>query len=101
MSFYSVTKFSILSQLNVINRFTLEQSWGLLEIYFRNMHENAQKCYTKFDRKEGLTVSAIHKFVAKVPKSGLIVDAPKWESAHTVRSPENIEVVTESLRENP
>ena len=33
MSFYSVTKFSILSPLNIMNRFQIDQRWDLMEIY--------------------------------------------------------------------
>ena len=47
---------SILSPLNVLNRFKLEQHWNLLEIYF----QNKGKCRTKFGHREGPTVPSIH-----------------------------------------
>ena len=36
MSFLFFLKFSILSPLNEMNRFTLEQRWIILETYFQN-----------------------------------------------------------------
>lgn len=87
-----------------MNRFTLEQRWDLLEIYFQNKDnwsEIARKCRTKFGRREGPTVPGIRKFIAKVRGTGFIVDAPRRERARTVRTPEHIEAVAESVRENP
>ena len=62
MSIYYVTQFNILSPLKVMNRFPLDQLWYLLELYFQNkenLSEIAPKSRTKFDRKEGLTLSSI------------------------------------------
>ena len=78
MSFYFITKFSILSLLHVMNRFTLEQLWNSLGIYFQNKDnwsEIAQKCRASFVRREGPTVPDICKFIATVRESGFIVDA--------------------------
>ena len=47
MSFYSVTKFSILSPLNVMNRFTLQQRWNLLENYFQNKDNQFEIFFAK------------------------------------------------------
>ena len=49
-------------------------------------------CRTKFGRIHGPAVPEIRKFIAKICETGFI---------HSLRTPENIEVVTESIRENP
>ena len=43
MSFYSLTKFSILSPLNLRNQITLEQHWGLLEGFFSKTKKIGRK----------------------------------------------------------
>ena len=81
MSFYSVTKFSLVSLLNIMNqfRFTLEQHYlfiYLLEIYFQitnNCLEIARKYRAKFGLREGPTVTSIRVFIAKVRETGFIV----------------------------
>ena len=64
MSFYSVTKFSILSSLNVMNRFTLEQSWDLLEKMGSKikLHDYLQKKKKKIIFLVGTLISKIVVF---------------------------------------
>ena len=69
ISFYSVTKISMLSPLNVMNRFTVEQRWHLLEIYFQNrenLSEIARKWRVKFDHTLEATVPWFHCWCAKM-----------------------------------
>ena len=65
---FSVTKFGILSLLKVMNRFTLEQLWDLLEIPFQNRDNQStieRKIRKDFGCREGQTVLGIRKFNAK------------------------------------
>ena len=87
-----------------MNRFTLEQRWIILEIYFQNKDnwaEIARKCRSKFGRSEAPTAPGIRKFINKVRETGFIVDAPTRQRARTLRTPENIDAVAASVRENP
>ena len=43
---------------------------------------------------------SIRKFIAKVQETGFIVNATRRERARTVRTPENIKAVAESVLEN-
>ena len=64
--FYSVKKFRILSPLNAMNRFMLEQHWNLMEIYFENKHnwpEIIRKSRIKFGRRGAPTEPCICQFI--------------------------------------
>ena len=66
---------TILTPLNVMNRFKLEQYWDLLTIYFQNKDnwsEITRNCRRRFSRREGRTVSGILKFVANVRGIGFM-----------------------------
>ena len=57
--------------MNVMNRYTPEHLWDLLEVFFFQIKDNssaiAQKIFrVKVGRKDGSTVPAIRKFVVKV-----------------------------------
>lgn len=85
-------------------RFTLEERWEILEIYFQNKDNFAEivrKCRTKFGRNNAPTEAGIRKFIKKVRETGFIVDAPTRVRTPTVRTPENIEAVAVSVRESP
>ena len=61
----------------MLNRFTLEQRMGLLEIYFQNKDnwgEITRQYPTKFGCRARPTLSGISKFIAKVRENGFIVD---------------------------
>lgn len=82
-------------------RFTLEERWEILEIYFQNKDNFAEivrKCRTKFGRNNAPTEAGIRKFIKKVRETGFIVDAPTRVRTPT---PENIEAVAVSVRESP
>ena len=79
----------MLSPLNVMNRFTLEQRQDLFEIYFiftykDNCSEVARNCYIKFDRRKGSKEYDIRKLIAKVHETGFIGDTPRRGRDRTV-----------------
>ena len=88
MPFYFDTKFGILSPLNVMNRFMLEQRWDLLEIYFQNKEKRSEirrNCRTKFDSQEGPIALGIRKFIAEVCETDFVV---MWQTASVFLRPD-------------
>ena len=98
MLFYSFTISFILSPLNVMNRFTLEQQLGFIWNLFpkqkqidREFHENVvQNLVTENDQQCPIYGSLLVKFV-KLISLLMLYD--------TVRAPENIEAETKSVRQ--
>ena len=101
MLFYSVTQFSVLSPLKARIRCTLKQRWDLLKIYFQDKDKrsvvNCLNFIKKFGCREKPSVPDIRKLIAKVCKISFIVVGPKGERTLTVRTPENIKTVLESV----
>ena len=84
--------------------YTLEQRWEILRHYFENrgnVAECARKLRTNFGRREVPSASYIRYLVKKVKETGILIDKPKRDKAKTVRTPENIAAVTESVCETP
>ena len=85
-------------------RYTLEQRWEILRHYFEN-HGNVAKCVRKlrtdFERREAPSASYVRYLVKKVKEIGILIDKPKREKPKTVRTPENIAAVAESVYEAP
>ena len=81
--------------------YTLEQCWGILRHYFEN-HGNVTECVRKlrtdFRRREAPYVRYL---VKKVKETGILIDKTKHEKPKTVRTPENIAAVAESVCEAP
>ena len=90
MSVHAVTKFNILSSLSV--------SWKLKSSNVENYWKFVSK--TKFGLSSEPTVPDICKFIAKVSKTGFILDASRNERARIVHTSKNIEVVAKSMRIN-
>ena len=84
--------------------YTLEQRWKILRHYFEN-HVNAAECVRKlrtdFAGREAPSASYVRYLVKKVKETGILIDKPKHENPKTVRIPENIAAVAESVREAP
>ena len=82
----------------------LEQRWEILRHYFEN-HGNVGECVRKlrtvFGRREAMSASYFRYLVKKVKETGIIIDKPKREKPKTVRTPENIAALTESVCEAP
>ena len=61
-----------------------------------------QKLHTDFKRIEASSAPYVRYLVKKVKKTGIIIiDKPKREKPKTVRTPENIAAVAESMCEAP
>ena len=81
--------------------YTLEQRWEILRHYFEN-HGNVAECVrTDFGRREASSAPYVHYLGKKVKETGIIIDKPKREKPKTVRTPENIAAVAESVCEEP
>ena len=83
MSFYSVSKFCILSPLNILNRFTLAQRRGLLEIYYQNIEnlsEITNICGTNLNGEKDLQCPLYAKLLLR-----FVVGAPKRERSYLFR----------------
>ena len=56
---------------------------------------------TDFGRREAPSAPYVRYLVKKVKETGILVDKPKRENPKTVRTPENIAAVVESVCEAP
>ena len=84
--------------------YTLEQRWEILRHYFENQGNFAEcvrKLCTDFGRREGLSAPYPRYLVQKVKETGILIDKPKCEKPKTVRTPENIAAVAESVGKAP
>ena len=79
--------------------YALEQRWEILPDYFEN-HGNAAECVrnlrTDFER-EAPSALYVRYLVKKVKETGILIDKPKRDKPKTVRTPENIAAVAESV----
>ena len=60
-----------------------------------------RKLHTDFGRREAPSAPYIRYLVKKVKEPGILIDKPKREKPKTVRTPENIAAVAESVCEAP
>ena len=84
--------------------YTLDQRREILRHYFEN-HGNVVECvrklHTDFGRREAPSDPYVRYLVKKVKESDILIDKPKCEKPKTVRTPENIAAVAESVCETP
>ena len=82
--------------------YTLEQRWEILRHYFEN-HGNVAECLRKlrtdFGRRQAQTAPYVRYLLKKVKEIGILIDKPTREKPKTVRTPENITAVAESVCE--
>ena len=83
--------------------YTLEQSWEILQDNFEN-HGNVlqnvcDNCVPILEAEKHRYVHYLVKNVKK--KTAILIDKPKTEKPKTMRTPENIAVVAESVCEAP
>ena len=76
---------------------TLGQRWEILRHYFGNVAECVGNLRADFGRTEEPSYGA----VKKVKETGILIDKPKRDKPKTVRTPENIAAVAESVCEAP
>ena len=84
--------------------YRLEQCWEILRHYFENhsnVAERVRKLRTDFGRRESPSGPYVRYLVKKVKEPGILIDKPKPEKPKTVRTPENIAAVAESVCEAP
>ena len=78
----------------------LEQSWEILRNYFEN-HGNIAECVRKlstdFERREAPSASYVRYLVKNFKETGIHIDKPKREKPKTVRTPQNIAAMAESV----
>ena len=60
-----------------------------------------RKLRTDFGRREAPSAPYVRYLVKKMKETGILIDKPKLEKPKTVRTPENIAAVTESVCEPP
>ena len=81
----------------MVVRIALEQSW--------ENHGNVAECVRKlrmhFGRREAPSAPYVCYLVKKVKETGILIDKSKREKPKTVRTPENIAAVAESVCEAP
>ena len=86
--------------------YTLEQLWDILRHYFKN-HGNVAKCVRKlrtdFGRRKAPSAPYVRYLVKKVKSQidDILINKPKRKKPKTVRTPENIAAVAESVCEAP
>ena len=84
--------------------YTLEQRWEILWHYFVN-HGNVAECMRKlrtdFVRRESPSTAYVRYLAKKVQETGVLINKPKREKPKTVRTPDNIAGVEESVCEAP
>ena len=76
----------------------------MLGHYFENhgnVAERVRKLHTDFGRKEAPSAPYVRYLVNKVKETGILIDKAKREEPKTVRIPENIADVAESVCEAP
>ena len=66
-----------------------------------NLTEYLRKLRTDLGRREASSVPYVRYLVKKVKETGILIDKPKPEKLKTVRTPENIAAVAESVCEAP
>ena len=66
-----------------------------------NFAECVRKLCTDFGRREALSAPYPRYLVQKVKETGILIDKPKCEKPKTVRTPENIAAVAESVGKAP
>ena len=84
--------------------YTLEQRWEILRHYFENDGNVAvcvRKLCTDFGRKVTPSAPYVPYLVKKVKETAILIDKLKREKSKTVRTPENIAAVEESVCEAP
>ena len=81
--------------------YTREQRWEVLRHYFGNLG-NAAECVRKkstdFRKREAPPDPYVGYLVKRVKGAGILIDKPKREKPKTVRTPENIDAVSERVR---
>ena len=81
---------------------TLKQRWEILRHYFEN-HSNVAECVRKlstdFGVREAPSAPYIRYLVKKAKETGILIVKPNREKPKTVRTPENITAVAESVCE--
>ena len=80
--------------------YPLEQFWEILRHYFEihaNVAECMQKLRTDFGRREAPFAPYVCYLVKKVKEAGILIDKPKRGKPKTLRTPENIAAVAESV----
>ena len=60
-----------------------------------------RKLRTDFERRELLSALYVLYIVKEMKETGILIDKPKCEKSKTLRAPENIVTVAESVREAP
>ena len=60
-----------------------------------------RKLRTDFGRREAPSSPYVRNIVKKVKETGILIDKPKREKPKTVRTPDKIAAVTESVCEAP
>ena len=84
--------------------YTLEQRREILPDYFEN-HGNVTECMRKLctdcGRREAPSAPHVCYLVKKVKETGMLIHKPKREKPKTLRTPENIVAVAESVCEAP
>ncbi|XP_018375528.1 PREDICTED: uncharacterized protein LOC108769183 [Trachymyrmex cornetzi] len=86
------------------NMFSLEERFEILKTYFQSqccVAETVRILKRNMGRDRAPTEGAIRKLVRKVREKGMLVDDRSGPRARTVRTPENIEAVAQSVRQNP
>ena len=84
--------------------YRLEQRWEILRHYLENhgnVAECVQKLHTDLGRRNAPSAPYVRYLVKKVKETGFLIDKPKREKPKTVRTPENIAAVVESVCEAP
>ena len=84
--------------------YMLEQRWEILRHYFEN-HGNVAECVRKlrtdFEKRDAPSAPYVRYLMKKVKETGTLIDKPKREKPKTMRIPDNIAAVAESVCEAP
>jgi len=86
-----------------MGRFTLEQNWEILKTYFQSGESSTQTVRNLrkiFGKNQRPSSQYVDQFVKRVRETGSLMDKTTRVRPRTVRTPENIAAVAESVREH-
>ena len=99
ITFMTYQKFSFLFNIYEMGRYTLEQNWEILKIYFQSEFstQTVRNLRGKFGRKEMPST----QFVKRIRQSEFLLEKATRSRARPVKSTENIAAVAQRVLEQP
>lgn len=87
-----------------MSRFTLEERWEILRIYFQSdccVADTVRNLSSVIPPDKVPSAPGVRKFIKKVRETGMLIDNKHYPRARSMRTDEIIAAVIQSVRENP